>query len=140
MEEVDYKKKKKRERYYIKLSFYTLLICGVIIIIWALYDSKHQVRILQFGDDAVGVVIEKGSGKSSKKTSSPTYYIRCKCIINSERYNFFENISKEGYDTIQVGQAYLVKYLPDKNPINNSMTLFNKPIKFDDISNGKLLQ
>lgn len=128
MKETNYKEKKRRERYYIKFSFYTLFICGVIAIIWGLYDSKHNSKILQYGEDTIGIVIEKGFGKSSKKSSSPSYFIRVECIIDSVKYKLFEPISKKGYDTIQVAQVYTVKYLPNKNPINNSITLFNKPI------------
>lgn len=129
MKEFDYEKKKKKTRYYIKFSFYTLLICAIIAPIWALIDYQHKTKILQYGEDTLGVVIGKGYGKSSKKSPSPVYFIRFECIIESERYNMTENISKEGYDTIQIGQAYTVKYLPDKNPIYNSMILFNKPVK-----------
>lgn len=126
MKETNYEEKKRRVRYYIRFSFYILFICGVIAVAWALYDSKQQNRILQYGEDTIGIVIGKGSGKSSKKSSSPSYYIRVECIIDSVKYKLFEPISKEGYDTIQVGQTYTVKYLPNKNPINNSMTLFKK--------------
>lgn len=142
MEAVDYKKKKKREHYYIKFGFYVLLICGVIIIIWGLFDCKHQVRILQFGEDAIGIITKKGFGKSSKKSSSPSYYIRFECTIDSVKYNLFKTVSKDEYDAFLLGQAYLVKYLPHKNPINNSMILCNKPImdKFNDVPNRKLLQ
>ena len=129
MEEFDYKKKKKRERYYIKFSFYGLLVCGIIIIIWGLYHSNHQVKILQYGENALGIIIGKGYGKTSKKSASSSYYVRFECVIDSVRYNMIENISKEGYDTIQIGQTYIVKYLSGKNPVNNSKILLNRSIK-----------
>ena len=128
MDEFDYKKKKKRERYYIKFSFYGLLICGIIIIIWGLYHSNHNVKILQYGEDTFGIITGKGYGKTSKKSATPSYYVRFECVIDSVRYKMFEYVSKECYDTIQIAQIYSVKYLPDKNPKYNSMILFNKPI------------
>ena len=127
MDEFDYKKKKKRERYYIKFSFYGLLICGIIIIIWGLYHSNHNVKILQYSD-TFGIITGKGYGKTSKKSATPSYYVRFECVIDSVRYKMFEYVSKECYDTIQIAQIYSVKYLPDKNPKYNSMILFNKPI------------
>ena len=118
-----------------------LLICGVIIFIWGLYDCKHQVRILRFGEDTIGIITKKGFGKSSKKSSSPSYYIRFECIIDSARYNLFKTVSKDEYDAFRIGQTYLVKYLPHKNPIDNTIILFNKPIMddFNDIPNLELL-
>ena len=55
MEEFDYQKKKKRERYYIKFSFYTVLICVIIMLIWGFYKASHNVKILQYGEDSIGV-------------------------------------------------------------------------------------
>lgn len=134
MEEIDYEKKKKKERFYIKFSFYVLLSCAIIAPIWALLNYQHKVKILQYGENAYGVVIGKSYGKTSKKSVTPSYYIRFECFIDSVRYNMIENISKEGYDTTQIGQIYVVKYLFGKNPIYNSMILFNKPVT-SNISN-----
>ena len=129
MKEFDYEKKKKDTSYYIKFSFFTLLACTIVALIWGLISYQHKTKILQYGEDTLGVVINKGYGKSSKKSPSPVYFIRFECIIDYKRYNMTENISKEGYDTIQIGQVYTVKYLPNRNPIYNSMILFNRPIK-----------
>lgn len=125
----DYNVKKKNQRKYIKFSFLVLLICGIIALIWGIYSAQHESIILQYGDETVGLVIEKLYGKTSKKSSTPSYYIRYECFIDSTRYQLLTSISKTGYDTINVGQEYVVRYLPDKNPIYNSKILFNKPIR-----------
>lgn len=137
MEKIDYKKKKK-ERFYIKFSFYILLGCVVVASIWALINYQDKVKILQYGEDTYGVVIGKEYGKTSKKSVTPSYYIRFECFIDSVKYNMIENISKEGYDTIQIGQVYVVKYLRSKNPIYNSMILFNKPVTRGNVPNREL--
>lgn len=137
MEEFDYEKKKKRERYYIKFSLYTVLICLIIMLIWGFYEASYNVKILQYGEDAIGVITGKGYGKTTVKSPSPSYFIRFECVIESERYNMFEHVSKEAYDTVQIGQMYFIKYLPGKKPLsfpqNNYMILLNKPIKISNI-------
>lgn len=133
METFNYDIKKKKESCYIKFSFYVLLICGIIAAIWGVYQFNHQNKILNFGKDTTGLLIEKGLWKTSKKSASPSYFIRFECIIDSVKYNITENVSKEAYDTIKVGQKYVVKFLANTNPIYNTKILLNQPI---DNGNG----